>query len=275
MEAMTSQAVCPKCGGVGWTIVERANVSGAERCACRFEGREQRNEARAKIPARYRDKCLDNFRAYAPYEQELRKLMLGIRYYIEHFDPLKPCPGLLLIGHTGTGKTHLAVAALRGIIGLGFEGLFYNYESLLSSIRKSYDPISDSSDRDAYRITLDTPVLLLDDVGGEKTSQWVQDTVYTIIMDRCDNNKTLIATSNLRDPAAAGVERLEPENGEAGEGGQDTAGPRHGPRRDERDLSRTLEESIGARAYSRLHEMCKVIRMPGLPDYRRREEPRY
>ncbi len=53
MEAMATQTVCAKCGGTGWMIVERANVSGAERCDCMAEGRAGRLEDRAQIPPLY------------------------------------------------------------------------------------------------------------------------------------------------------------------------------------------------------------------------------
>src|SRR6266540_4020892 len=55
-------------------------------------------------------------------------------------------------------------------------------------------------DRAAYRAALDTEVLMLDDLGTHRVTEWVEDTVTAIITDRCNNRKPLIATTNLPDP---------------------------------------------------------------------------
>lgn len=253
MEAMASQSVCPNCGGAGWTIVERANISGAEPCGCRAEGYASRLEERAQIPPLYRNSSFDNFEAppveFDPGATELRRVMSAVRKYADEF-PLGPRPGLLLVGQTGTGKTHLAVAALRRIVAKGFECLYCNYQTLLNSIKAGYDPVSNSSDREAYRTALDAPVLLLDDLGAQsKVTEWVEDTINSIITYRCDNRKPLIATTNLPDPDAGSVMTQRSALGAP-------------------EYKDTLERHIGDRARSRLFEMCTVVKMPGIEDYR-------
>src|SRR5215468_5849685 len=108
---MSTPTVCGKCNGTGWIIVERANVSGAEACECRTAGRAERVEDRAQIPPLYRNADFDNFSKRG--NQELSNVLVAVRTFADAF-PLGPKPGgLLLIGEPGTGKTHLAVAALR------------------------------------------------------------------------------------------------------------------------------------------------------------------
>jgi hypothetical protein len=58
---MSTQTVCAKCGGTGWLIVERANVSGAKACECRAEGRADRLEERSQVPPLYREASFENF----------------------------------------------------------------------------------------------------------------------------------------------------------------------------------------------------------------------
>jgi DNA replication protein DnaC len=158
----------------------------------------------------------------------------------------------LLIGEPGTGKTHLAVAALRTLIGRGFSGIFYDYQHLLQSIRSSYDPMSGSSDREAYSTALDAELLLLDDLGAHRITDWVEDTVTSLITYRCNNRKPIIATTNLSDP----------DIGSTGRAATSSSG---------REYGRTLADQIGMRARSRLFEMCRVIRMPQVEDYRFRK----
>ena len=84
-------------------------------------------------------------------------------------------------------------------------------------------------------------MLLLDDLGAHRVTEWVEDTVTSIITYRCNNRKPLIATTNLRDDDKVSDYK-----------------------------TRTLGEVIGVRARSRLHEMCRVVNMPGVEDYRLR-----
>jgi DNA replication protein DnaC len=247
---MATQPVCPKCGGTGFIIVENASLSGAKACDCRAQHRSERIEERSQIPPLYSHTSFDNFsvRPENPIaRQELTTVLLAVKNYVRDF-PNEARPGLLLIGETGTGKTHLAVAALRKIIEKGFDSLYCDYQGLLNNIKAGYDPASDSSNREAYRAALDTDVLLLDDLGAHRVTGWVEDTVTSIITHRCNHRKALIATTNLPD-------------GDAG-----SAVMQKGPMGME--YRRTLAEHIGARARSRLFEMCTVIKMPLVEDYR-------
>jgi DNA replication protein DnaC len=93
-------------------------------------------------------------------------------------------------------------------------------------------------------------VLLLDDLAANRASDWVEDTINSIITYRCDNKKVLIATTNAPDPDAGSV--VIQKNKVL----------------DKYEYARTLEYYIGTRARSRLFEMCTVIKMPLIADYR-------
>src|SRR5690242_345368 len=98
---MPTDSVCPKCNGTGWIIVERANVSGAEPCDCRFQGRAGRMEGRAQIPPLYRNASFENFSVPGPdnpiARRDLTNVLLAVKNYVRDF-PNDQRPGLLLIG---------------------------------------------------------------------------------------------------------------------------------------------------------------------------------
>jgi DNA replication protein DnaC len=250
--AIPENSACPKCGGSGWVILEQEGVSGAERCDCALIGRAGRIEDRAGIPLLYRNVSLEVENFIIPSDNPaartgLGNVLLQVKNFVREF-PTADRPGLLIIGDAGTGKTHLAAAALRALIARGHDGIFFDYQQLLDKIRSGYDAASGSSDREAYRSALDTEILLLDDLGAHRVTEWVEDTVTSIITHRCNNRKPLIATTNLPDNELiedykAGITVVR---------------------------KKTLAEVLGARTRSRLHEMCRIVRMPAVEDFRMR-----
>lgn len=231
-------AVCPDCNGTGWKIVRQEEVSGAERCACQFEGRAERYEEAANIPPLYRHKTFENFKNPPGYA----KVSVELKAYIREFKTPER-PGLLLSGDAGTGKTHLAIAVFKELMKKGHEGYFFDYQNLLDRIRSSFDAAAGVSDRKAYGIAMDCEILLLDDLGAHRVTEFTEDTVTSILTYRCNHQMPTIVTTNLTDQSLWAAN-------------------------DEQKTRKYLDQVLGLRARSRLHEMCRLIRMPGTEDYR-------
>jgi DNA replication protein DnaC len=248
----TGDGTCERCGGSGWIIIEKEGVSGAERCECALASRPSRLEALSGIPPKFAAKTLENF--VPPNDNPvvadiLRGAMNDVRRYTQDFVTLDR-RGLLFVGDTGSGKTHLGVAALHRLMAQGHECLFFDYQDLLDRIRRGWNASAGTSDREAYQSALDCEVLMIDDLGANRAIEWMEDIIFGIISYRYNQSKAIIATTNLPDDDERIVEYTTAGNSPI--------------------YRKTLSDIIGSRASSRLHEMCKVVKMRGLPDYRKR-----
>jgi DNA replication protein DnaC len=166
--------------------------------------------------------------------------------FVEDYDP-HDGTGLLIIGKIGVGKTHLAAGIVKDLIlTRGVPCLFYDYRELLKEIQNSYNASVNATELDVLRPVFDTEVLVLDELGAVKPTEWVWDTVSLILNTRYNDNRTTIITTNFdNDPAGA------------------VTGPRAAAR------GETLGDRIGERMRSRLHEMCRIIQMDG-QDFRQK-----
>jgi DNA replication protein DnaC len=251
-------AVCPLCEGTGWKTVPNAsngttskNDRRVTRCDCQLRARAQTLLSAARIPRRYEHCELTNYDTDFPgANPSLAEAHFIASNFAKKCDP-RGDKGLLIIGKIGTGKTHLAVGILKELIlNRGISCLFYDYRELLKEIQNSYNSTVQTTELDVLRPVFETDVLVLDELGAVKPTEWVWDTVSLILNTRYNDNRTTIITTNFDDQPAAGVAA--------------SISPAKAATRAE-----TLGDRIGERMRSRLHEMCRIITLDGT-DFRQK-----
>jgi DNA replication protein DnaC len=237
-------SVCTICDGAG--LVRLRDTAGnwvSRPCDCQETERERRRLAAAQIPARYRDCTLDTFHVYHGADPSLGEALLIARGFVDAYPVDNAGKGLLFIGSSGVGKTHLAVGVLQRMVReRGVNGLFCDYRELLKSIQNSYNREVRTTELELLQPIFAAEVLVLDDLGAQKPNDWVWDTVALILNTRYNDRQTTIITTNHEDLPAGSGELKDVERAAR---------------------KPTLGDRIGDPMLSRLAEMCVRVRMSG------------
>lgn len=202
-------------------------------CRCR-EGSERETRRRAaRIPERYRNCALTNFNELTDSQRAAKSLA---RRFVREWPAVDA--GLLIVGPVGSGKTHLAVAVLAELIDTrGVRGVFCDFTDLLSRIQATFSRGSEESEEDVLQIYREADLLVLDELGARRPTDWARDVLYGLLNTRYNRKKTTILTTNFEDKPP-------------------------------KPADETLELRVGTPVRSRLAEMCLLVPLSG-PDFRR------
>ena len=235
--------LCPICEDSGLRlIVQPDGERYAQPCECRLQVRASRLLKRAAIPRRYEHCTLDTFEpGYGQADQSLAAAYLMARQFVSGYPETTEGRGLLLTGSVGVGKTHLAVGIVQALITeKGVQALFCDYRELLKRIQESYNPQVASTELQILTPIFEAEVLILDELGAQKPTDWVWDTVALILNTRYNDKRTTLITTNYPNAPAALARST-----------------------DKVIREETLGDRIGERMRSRLAEMCVEVEMRG------------
>jgi DNA replication protein DnaC len=235
LQMAAAEKVCSLCNGSGWILREQGGQRFASECECRKSGTRIAKWRAAGIPERYQDCSFQTFKEVGLVSRKPNMWLPAAKRIAEEFAGAYPHveSGLLFLGTSGVGKTHLMIAIVNEVtLTKGRQALYVNFADLLMKIQSTFKSDSSESKEDVIGPYIDVELLALDELGATKPSEFARDMLYALLNARYNQRKITVATSNYLD---------EPPSGER----------------------EKLEDRIGYRLRSRLHEMCQNVELKG------------
>jgi DNA replication protein DnaC len=192
------EAVCPygECDGSTWILDEEANETRPCRC------REQRVRQAVSggigtgIGRRFLEVSFDREPIVSLDRAVLRQVRGFVRSIDEHLDAGR---GLWFDGPVGTGKTSLAILVAKAAKDAGRSFAVYPVPRLLAEIKRTFDRDASDTYLGFFRRLCTVDLLVLDDLGAEKQTEWVLEQLYSIVNERWQDRRSIVVTTNLPD----------------------------------------------------------------------------
>jgi DNA replication protein DnaC len=200
------------CDGSGFVVDDATNTARDCRCRAQRVSRARARSLSGVIPRKYRGVSFDR----PPVTEIAPPVTAAVRRFVNRIDDnLDAGRGLWFFGSVGTGKTTLAMLVSRHALEAGRSVAIYSLPRLLAEIRTTFGDDAGTSYVDLLDRLTAVDLLHLDDVGAEKTSDWVLEQLYAIVNARYEEERSVVITTNLERDELAGqinertVSRLE------------------------------------------------------------------
>jgi DNA replication protein DnaC len=190
---------CPYeiCDGSGFVFDERSNTAFDCRCRAARIVRAKARSLSAVIPRRYRDVAFDRW----PVTEIDPPIVAATRRFADAIDSkLDAGRGLWFMGQVGTGKTTLAMLVSKAALEAGRSVAIYSLPRLLNEIRDTHR--AERSHVDLLDRLTAVDLLHIDDVGAERTTDWVLEELYSIVNARYEDERSMVITTNIVDHGA-------------------------------------------------------------------------
>jgi DNA replication protein DnaC len=190
---------CPfaLCDGSGLIYDEETNTAYDCRCRRQIIALRKARSLSAVIPRRYRDAGFDRY----PVTEIEPPVVAATRRFAENIDEhLNAGRGLWFMGKVGTGKTTLAMLVSKSALEAGRSVAIYSLPRLLNEIRDTHR--AERSHVDLLDRLTAVDLLHIDDVGAERTTDWVLEELYSIVNSRYEDSRSMVITTNIVDPEA-------------------------------------------------------------------------
>lgn len=149
----------------------------------------------AGIPERFQNRTLGN---YIPENPQQERMLAVCRDFAGDFELVRRTGrSMLLLGLPGTGKTHLSVGIALQIMECGRTAVFTTASRIFRSIRDTYGKKSERTEGEAMAAYTQCDLLIIDEVGVQRGSDFERDALFDVINERYENLRPTIILSNL------------------------------------------------------------------------------
>jgi DNA replication protein DnaC len=185
------------CDGSGLVYDEATNTAYDCRCRRQIIALRKARSLSAVIPRRYQDVAFERY----PVTEIDHAVVVATRRFAESIDDrLDAGRGLWFMGPVGTGKTTLAMLVSKAALKAGRSVAIYSLPRLLNEIRDTHR--AERSHVDLLDRLTAVDLLHVDDVGAERTTDWVLEELYSIVNARYEDERSMVITTNIGDREA-------------------------------------------------------------------------
>ena len=224
-----------------WEEIDKAETKAESDRLGKLDQDERMKRARrlfdkSKMGERFKTRTFENFKV----DNQNVKAFEAVKRYTDDFNKYSDQGlGFMLSGAYGSGKTHLAAAVAIELINKGVTVVFGTLISLLGKIRETYsEKWTQENELEILETFSTVDLLIIDDLGKERASEWSLEKLFSIVNARYENNLPIIITTNY------GMETLIDK------------------------LTNNKNSDVGESIVSRLHEMCRGVYL-NAPDHRK------
>ena len=198
---------CPfgVCDGSTWILDEETNE--ARPCRCRDQRVRQAASGGVGtgIGRRFLEVSFDREPIVSLDSMVLRQVRAFVRAIDENLEKGR---GLWFDGPVGTGKTSLAILVAKAAKDAGRSYAVYPVPRLLAEIKRTFDRDASDTYLGVFRRLCTVDVLVLDDLGAEKQTEWVLEQLYSIVNERWQDRRSIVVTTNIPDADPEAPARL-------------------------------------------------------------------